>query len=220
MFLLSECILVIYLILKTYILSYFLLRHLLIRSCIFYIHYFFNRYTQFHFFHFLRLALYEIISCYIHSLLSSLFVAYIVLTRFFRLFPHLNFLLLYDILFLCIVLFRSSFSVYLVILSRLCLLLYCATCICISCLYIVSCAPQVDLALDLAATGRSSRVAGNSGACSLSFPPHCASLLRLPVELARGRSRRRRAVGSCCVCRKHSCVSASLHAARVTPTSR
>jgi hypothetical protein len=75
--------------------------------------------TQNSIFHFLQLSLYEIISCYTHSLLSSLLVAYIVLTRFFRLFPHLNFLLLYDILFLCVVLFRSSFSVYLVILSRL-----------------------------------------------------------------------------------------------------
>jgi hypothetical protein len=90
-----------------------------IRSCTFYIHYFSNRYTHFHFFHFLQLSLYEISSCCIHTILSSLFVAYIVLTRFFRLFSHFNFLLLYDILFLCVVFFRSSFSVYLVILSLL-----------------------------------------------------------------------------------------------------
>jgi len=76
-------------------------------------------YTHFYFFHFLHLSLYEISSCYIHTILSSLFVAYIVLTRFFRLFPHFNFIFLYDILFLCVVLFRSSFSVYLVILSLL-----------------------------------------------------------------------------------------------------
>lgn len=90
-----------------------------IRSCILYIHYFFNRYIQLHFFHFLHLALYDISSCYIQPILSSLFVAYIVLTRFFRPFPHFNFFLLYDIMFLCFVLFRSSFSVYLVFLSPL-----------------------------------------------------------------------------------------------------
>jgi hypothetical protein len=90
-----------------------------IRSCILYVHYFFNRYTHFHFLHFLHPSLYESSSCYIHSHLSSLFVPYIVLTRFFRLFPHFNFLLLCDILFLCFVLFRFIFSVYLVVLSLL-----------------------------------------------------------------------------------------------------
>jgi len=113
-FRLSECILIICL-----MYSFVFSSTSRIRSCIFYIHYFFNRYIQFHFFHFLQLALYEISSCYIHSLLSSLFVAYIVLTCFFRLFPHFNFFPLCDILFLCVVLFRSSSSVYLVILSLL-----------------------------------------------------------------------------------------------------
>jgi hypothetical protein len=102
-----------------------------------------------HFFHILHLTLFKISSSYIYFLLSSFFIACLVLTRFLSRIPHFNFLLVWRPVFMCCIVSVQFLRLCKHFVSFPCLLLSCATCICISCLYIVSCARQVGLALDL-----------------------------------------------------------------------
>jgi hypothetical protein len=98
---------------------------------------------------------------------------------------------------LCVVLFRSSYSVYLIILSLLPVSFCVALCVFAFPVCILSLAPhRLVWPWTGAATGRSSRAAGNSGR-AVSLRRHCACLLRQSLETARGRSRRCRSVVVC-----------------------